>query len=150
MVLEWFIWILIPARTHLTMGVKYKQPALMTILMQVNVLLHVPRLNLHASGHFVTSQRPRQVRACCFFYEAEPCVQRPGHVSLSRLHFAISWGQPNSQEVKVKCCQKATQPTKPTLKKAVSKWIAAFFLICRWATCCLALHVFAYSSQKTV
>lgn len=128
MALEWFICILIPVRTHLTMGVKYEQPVLLTILMQLNVLLHVPRLNLHASGHFVTLRRPRQVRACRFFFffhRAEPCVQRPAHVSLSRLHFAVSRGQPNSQEVK--CCQKATQPTKTYPQESRRQVNCSFF-----------------------
>lgn len=61
-----------------------------------------------------------------FFNKAEPGVQRPGHVSLSRLHFAVYSGHPNSLEVKVRRCQKAARPSEPTLKKPVSKWTAAF------------------------
>lgn len=67
------------------MGVKYKQPALMTILMQVDVLLHVPRLNLHASDHFVTSLRPQQVRACCFFFTKQNLVYSGLGTSLHRV-----------------------------------------------------------------
>lgn len=129
--LECFDRILIPACTHLTMGLKQKQPALMAVLMQacVHALLHVPRLSPHPAHRFVMSRRPRQVGACRVFFspKVEACLQRPGHVSWSRPHFSVSYGQPSSREVKAGCCQKATQPSKPTLEEAVSKPTAAFF-----------------------
>lgn len=136
MALECFIGTLIPARMHLTVGVRYKQPALMTILMRVNVLLHVPRLNLHASDHFVTSRRPTTSQSLSVFLQSRPVRT----ATWARLSVTSSLcRQANSQEVKVSWCQKATQPTEPTLKKPVSKWSAAFFLIRRCATCCLVL-----------
>lgn len=67
LVLECFISILIPACMHFTIRVKYKQPAIMKILVPLNALLHIPHLGLRASDHFMTSHRPWQVRACCYF-----------------------------------------------------------------------------------
>lgn len=88
--------------------------------MQLNVLLHVPRLGLHASDHFMPSQRPRQVRARRDFSKRN-CAYSDLGTSLCHVF-------------KLDVARKL-----PTLKRTVSEWVAAFSLLSRCATCCFAL-----------
>lgn len=96
LVLECFIYILIPACMHFTIRVKYKQLAITRILVPLNALLHVPHHGLHASDHFMTSCRPWQVRARCYFSKKN-CAYGDLGTSLSQLKSRIP--QENSQQV---------------------------------------------------
>lgn len=143
---ECFICILIPACTHLTMGVKYKQPKLMTILVQVNVLLHVPRLNLHASDHFVTSRRPRQVRACRFFTEQNRVYSDPG-TSLCHV-FTLPFPTVSRAARRLKSGVARNQHSPPNLpsRNQSANEPQLFSLVRRCATGWL--HVFAHSRKR--
>lgn len=147
--------ILIPACTHLTMGLKQKQPALMAILMQacVHALLHVPRLSPHPAHRFVMSRRPRQVGACrVFFFPQSESVFTATRARLlvtsSLLRFLRS--APTAGRLKPGVVRKQHSPANPPSRKQSASQLQLFFLIRRCETCCLALRVFAPSSQKTI
>lgn len=121
LVLECFFWILIPACMHFTLRIKYKYSHKYSHA--ATCVAARTCLGLHASDHFMTSQR--QVRARRDFSERS-CAYSDLGTSLCHIF-------------KIGCCQKATYPQEN------SEWVAAFSLLSRCATCC-----FARSLQKLV